>query len=110
MINTETFITSTNTEIKYQVFSDNVKVIDSYKYKDDKIKKEFIDYLFKIPQVEKMFVNKRTKKSLIAEWKAHNTLYKFNIYRSRTKDVDLDIKESFFRKLLYNIIAFIFND
>ena len=47
----------------------------------------------------------RSINSLVSEWKAHNRLYKLGYKKERTKDVDLDLNETWFRKLLYWIIS-----
>jgi len=39
---------------------------------------------------ETIVFDARTMKSLVCEWIVHNFLYSLHLYRSRTKDVDLD--------------------
>ena len=41
----------------------------------------------------------RSKESMLREWKAHNVLYNWNYQPNRTRSVDLDEKESAFRRL-----------
>ena len=45
----------------------------------------------------------RTLKSYLIEWKAHNTLYNWGLFRSRTANVDLDENEK--RMILYYILS-----
>ncbi len=66
-----------------------MKIFDSYKIEDEKIQKEVIDKLLYHEEVHPSKWE-RTKKSMINEWYAHNTLYNLNIKRTRTRDVDLD--------------------
>lgn len=50
-------------------------------------------------------VFKRSLKSLIREWKSHNFLYKMGLYKSRTKDVDLDYPQQWYHRLGYFILS-----
>ena len=47
----------------------------------------------------------RSDISLYREWKAHNRLYKWHLFRSHTKDVDLGY-EPWYRRLCYFLLAF----
>ena len=47
----------------------------------------------------------RTWKSAFREWKAHNFLYKIGYKRERTGSVDIDQKESMWRRFLYAILS-----
>lgn len=51
---------------------------------------------------------KRTNKSLIREWRAHNLLYDFNYERARTKDVDLDYPERWKTQVAYFILSLLY--
>lgn len=56
----------------------------------------------------KMKVNyksKRTMKSWIKEWKAHNRLFKLGLFKSHTKDCDLEENEKWYRLLAYQILG-----
>lgn len=39
---------------------------------------------------EQMAVNQRDMESQVREWRSHNLFYKLHVFRSRTKDVDLE--------------------
>ena len=47
----------------------------------------------------------RSDTSLYREWKAYNRLYKWHLFRSHTKDVDLGY-EPWLRRLCYFFLAF----
>ena len=47
----------------------------------------------------------RSDISLYREWKAHNRLYKWHLFRRHTKDVDLGY-EPWYRRLCYFLLAF----
>lgn len=49
--------------------------------------------------------SKRSIKSWVREWKAHNRLYKLGLFRSHTKDCDLEEHEAWWKLLIYNIIG-----
>jgi hypothetical protein len=42
---------------------------------------------------------------MIIEWRAHNMLYALHIKRNRTRTVDLDINEPWYRKVGYLILS-----
>lgn len=50
-------------------------------------------------------INKRDMYSMGHEWRAHNLLYSLGIMRSRTKDVDLNINQTWYIKMLYSILS-----
>ena len=88
----------------------NICVKNSYKikYSDD------IENLLKIICNNPAFAEfkiagyKRTLPSMRREWEAHNLLYKFGIFKSRTRNTDLDNNESFIRKTGYAVLSFIY--
>ena len=84
--------------LNVQVFPNNIKIIDSYKIKTKKEMKEFLLEVFKKATIYK---TRRTKDSLLIEWKCHNRLYKKGILISRTKDCDLESKEALYRRFFY---------
>ena len=47
----------------------------------------------------------RTKASYIAEWKAHNKLYRLGIKRNHTKDVDLEENINKCKDIIYRVIG-----
>ena len=58
----------------------NVHIVTSFQITDRKDKEEVIDYILKVAK-EYGFEYKRSKKSWIREWSAHNTLYQWNYQR-----------------------------
>lgn len=87
--------------MKYYISNNNCKIIDSYKITDKQVMLDFIDELrekYKEFQV-------RTSLSYYREWKAHNTLYKLGLFKSHTKDVDLNIDEKLSKRICYFIIS-----
>ena len=57
--------------------------------------------------LEESDVLKRTDKSLIKEWRVHNVLYNLHLFRTHTKDVDLNYPQSKTIEIAYSIAYFI---
>ena len=55
-----------------------------------------------------MAVNNRDMESMIREWRAHNFFYALHVFRSRTKDVDLELKQSCCRELFCRVVSFFY--
>ena len=88
----------------------NITVKDSYKivYSD-----EIIQVLQKIRNTEEYkkiesLGYTRSISSQRREWEAHNLLHYLHIFKSRTSSVDLDQKESLFRKTGYFFLSLIY--
>ena len=83
------------------IYDGDICIIDSYKIANI--------YYFCIHLKEKLdsigYVSKRDTFSWFIEIKAHNRLYKLGLFRSHTKDTDLEEDESKLRLFLYRIIA-----
>lgn len=98
----------TDTFIAYNVHENGtVDILDSYLIKDDKEKMEFIKDLQENGSVN---FGKRSDKSLLVEWKAHNILYKKGWFKKRTRDTGLNPKESYLRRAFYWLIFWIFEE
>lgn len=80
----------------------NVHIEDSYKIKDKDKQIKILEYLHK----SYSWFKERSIKSYLREWRAHNRLYKLGLFRRHTKDVDLNVKESMFRRFIYFFIGF----
>lgn len=79
----------------------NTTIYDSYKiHSIDEMK-------FILNRIKEQFpnssINKRSIFSLINEWRTHNLLHRLGVYKSRTKDVDLDINQPIIFKIGYFI-------
>ena len=53
-------------------------------------------------------VNRRGLESMVREWRSHNFFYKLHVFRSRTKDVDLELKQSWWRELFCRVVDFLY--
>lgn len=55
-----------------------------------------------------MAVNKRDLESMVREWRSHNFFYGLHVFRSRTKDVDLELKQTWWRELFCRVVSFFY--
>lgn len=86
-------------EIIYTI--DNTKVIDSYKITDIDIE---VMEIIRERHRRKLPVT-REFDSYVREWKAHNNMYNLHLFRSHTKDVDLEENQKLIYKIIYWIIG-----
>lgn len=84
--------------IRYKISDDNLHIIDSYKVP----KKNFVRELSSAKNLHPSSgVWNRSFNSLKKEWGVHNALYAIGIFRSRTKDADLNYPQKWYVKLAY---------
>ena len=93
-------------DIYIQYYVDNTKITNSYKLTDEEIKKISIDIAFS-RQIKYDWKCQHLRKadSYVREIKGHNNLYKLGLFKSHTKDVDLEEQQSIFNKIIYWIIG-----
>ena len=79
-----------------------VTILNSYEIK----KKWNMKYILTVFKEWTGYESKRTIESWVREWKAHNRLYKLGLFRSHTKDCDLEENEKLHRLAIYQILGF----
>ena len=90
-------------DVNFYLDDNVIKIFNGYKT-TSKIKiKRILNKIKSLYPNCKIFT--RSINSLTAEWVAHNRLYKIGYKQNRTKDVDLDLNETWFRKILYWILS-----
>lgn len=82
--------------------SKNITIQDGYLTTDKEIQKVIIQQL--LDKYEWFRV--RSLKSYLREWRAHNRLYRWGLFKTRTKDVDLNVHEYWWRRLGYFFLGF----
>lgn len=82
----------------------NTKVINSYLLSTRKAIKEEVLWI-KENREARGYIVSRTTNSYVREWKGHNKLYKWGIFRSHTKDVDMDENMSLFWEMIWLILG-----
>lgn len=90
--------------VNVEITRENIKIRESYKIKD---KNTMLTILMITRNVARKngFSYTRTNKSWIQEWKSHNLLYKFNVFKEHTMDTDLEENESKFRLFCYKFLG-----
>lgn len=86
-------------EIQYN--SQNVRIVNSYEVRN--VKDMII--ILRLFKIKTDYCSKRNLKSWIKEWKAHNRLYRLGLFRSHTKDCDLEENEKLHRLMAYQILG-----
>ena len=46
--------------------------------------------------------------SMLREWRSHNFFYRIHVFRHRTKDVDLELKQAWYRELFCRVVSFFY--
>ena len=49
-----------------------------------------------------------TNTHMVCEWRSHNFFYKFHVFRSRTKDVDLELKQTWWREVFCRVVSWFY--
>jgi hypothetical protein len=85
----------------------NTHILDSCSVKS---KEDMRTYLRRLREgvPDEMAVNQRDIESQIHEWRAHNFFYKLHVFRSRTQDVDLELKQPWYRELFCRVVSFFY--
>lgn len=88
-----------NVKIEYD--SGNIRIKDSYKVKNTAI----MELILQMFLIKTGYKSKRSIKSWIKEWKTHNRLYRLGLFKSHTKDCDLEENEKVHRLIVYEILG-----
>ena len=88
-----------------KVSKNNIHIENSYKAKTRKDMQIVLNDIRTNHSLEESDVLKRTDKSLIKEWCAHNVLYNLHLFRKHTKDVDLNYPQSKIIEIAYSIVS-----
>lgn len=85
------------------ITENNIRIIDSYLMTDRNEMREILYTIqYKHPECK---VFQRSYKSMIAEWVAHNRLYKLGIEKDRTGTVDINYPLKWYEELFYRIFG-----
>lgn len=86
--------------VDFYVSSRNILITDGYTINH----KMFKDILLRLKS-DRCDVYKRSMWSLRCEWATHNVLYKMGLYRSHTKDVNLNYPMKWYMEALYIVFG-----
>ena len=87
--------------VKIRYDEECISIIDSYKIHDKDTMRVTLECFI----METNYESIRSIESWIREWKAHNRLYKLGLFKSHTKDCDLEENEKLHRLLVYRILG-----
>lgn len=85
----------------------NTHIYDSYLIRSKAAIRAYLQALREQASPE-MAVNQRDLESQVREWRSHNLFYWLHIFRSRTKDVDLELNQSWPRELFCRVVDFFY--
>lgn len=90
--------------MKVSYTKENTHIEDSYQIKLKKSMENEIEWIKECRKARKYPVTRSTN-SYVREWKGHNNLYNIGLFRSHTKDVDLNENNSIIEELIWLIIG-----
>lgn len=90
--------------INYTPSEHNINVQDSYRFIKRSDINKILDSIHRFEDDSLVFAN-RERWSLASEWRVHTRLYKLGLWKSRTKDVDLNWPIKWYMVILYNIFG-----
>lgn len=88
--------------MKYRIFADRVKLIDSYLISKKKMGRELQSIRNLHPSCP---LWQRSEGSLKREWATHNLAYALGIRREKTKDCDLNYSLPWYAEVFYVIVG-----
>ena len=85
----------------------NTHILDSVSVRS---KADMREFLLKVraESAPDMAVCRRDLESMVREWRSHNFFYLFHVFRSRTKDVDLELCQTWCRELFCRLVSFFY--
>jgi Tfp pilus assembly protein PilP len=85
----------------------NTHILDSCKVKSKEDMRQYLQAVRDEASPE-MAVCQRDLESMVREWRSHNLFYNFHVFRSRTKDVDLELKQPWWREWFCRAVSFFY--
>lgn len=88
---------------KTTITKNNIHIEDSYKT-SSKYKMGIVLTQLRKEYPDNEVLLHRTNDSIIAEWLVHTYLYNWGLFKSHTKDVDINYPLRWFEKIAYKIV------
>lgn len=85
----------------------NTRIVDSISVTTKADMRRFLTEV-RATAAPEMAVNQRDLESMVREWRSHNLFYILHVFRSRTKDVDLELKQPWWRELFCRLVSFFY--
>lgn len=89
--------------MRYKVYDNRVKLIDSYAVQKSKYGRELQRIRNLHPSLP--LWQTRSVRSMRCEWAAHNLLYNLGIKRDKTKDCDLNFTNEWYMRIAYAVFG-----
>lgn len=86
----------------------NTRIQDSYRISSKSDMKAILEELRERSCSTDMAINLLSINEMVREWRAHNLLYDLHLFRSHTKDVDLNIGNPWCLKVLYAVVSLLY--
>ena len=86
---------------------DNTHILDSASVRSKAEMRLFLQEV-RSQSSSDMAVCRRDMESMVREWRSHNFFYRIHVYRSRTKDVDLELCQTWYRELFCRVVSFFY--
>lgn len=93
-----------NKFVDVTITKSNIHIEDSYKITSEKTMSKILTLIDEQVTYDDA-LDKRTRTSMIEEWRSHNLLYDWCILRTHTKDVDLESKPKWYFRFAYKIVS-----
>lgn len=100
-----------NLTLTVYVGETNTQIKDSYQVKkrsDMEIILNLIRFQCDKEEDKSLAINKLSLKTMIQEWRAHNLIYSLRLWKSHTRDVDLNTDKKLWEKILYPIVSLMY--
>lgn len=88
--------------MRYTITKNNLHLVDSYKVSKQYFSREFARIKGIHPNSD---VWLRSYRSMELEWATHNALYALHLFRSRTKDMDINCPQKWYAKVAYAVVG-----
>lgn len=108
METTRVLIWYNGNKVTAELSDDNTRIYDSYRFRSSKDMRAILSELGK-QSGYCMAINTMLNSDMLREWRAHNFMYSLHLFRSHTKDVDLNTGKSWYIKALYAMFSVLYS-
>ena len=88
--------------MKYKIYSDRVKLIDSFAIPKAKYARELQSIRNLHPNIA---LWNRSEGNIRREWASHNLAYSLGVNRAKTSDCDLNYEPKWYENLAYGVVG-----